>query len=405
MRYAREFDEKTWEIHHAGSFSTVSCACKTVGLNTRIENMKEFIAFVVKEFHHIFRDTRTLVVLFGMPIAQLLLFGYAISTEVNSAKIAVYDPHPDSFSRELTEKLVSSGFFQLADNVSRMDEIQSLFSANKVKLVVVYPSDFQDEFNRGEARVQLVVDGSDPNLAGVLSSSASAIIQKWAAGKMIGAGSLGTINAEVRWHYNPSLQSASMFVPGVVTIILMLVSAMLTSISITREKELGTIEILLVSPLNPLVIILGKVTPFVILSFFNVVLILGVANVVFNVPVAGSLFLLFAQSMLFTITSLALGVLISTISETQQTALMLSLFALMLPTILLSGFIFPVSNMPLVLQIISNIIPAKWFLIIIKGVMLQGVGLMYLWKETLVLLGMMVFFIGLSIRKFKIRLQ
>ena len=367
--------------------------------------MKEFIAFVVKEFHHIFRDTRTLVVLFGMPIAQLLLFGYAISTEVNSAKIAVYDPHPDSFSRELTEKLISSGFFQLADNVSRMDEIQSLFSANKVKLVVVYPSDFQDEFNRGEARVQLVVDGSDPNLAGVLSSSASAIIQKWAAGKMVGVGSLGTINAEVRWHYNPSLQSASMFVPGVVTIILMLVSAMLTSISITREKELGTIEILLVSPLNPLVIILGKVTPFVILSFFNVVLILGVANVVFNVPVAGSLFLLFAQSMLFTITSLALGVLISTISETQQTALMLSLFALMLPTILLSGFIFPVSNMPIVLQLISNIIPAKWFLIIIKGVMLQGVGLMYLWKETLVLLGMMVIFIGLSIRKFKIRLQ
>lgn len=367
--------------------------------------MKQFIAFVKKEFHHIFRDTRTLVVLFGMPVAQLLLFGYAISTEVKSAKIAVFDPHPSQFSHELTEKLVSTDFFQLTDNVNHYGEIKDILSANQAKMVVVYPSDFQDDFQEGKAKIQLIVDGSDPNLAGVLSSSASAIIASWAKGKAGVPSASGGINSQVRWHYNPSLESASMFVPGVVTIILMLVSAMLTSISITREKELGTLEILLVSPLNPLIIIIGKVTPFILLSFFNVVLILGIANGVFNVPIVGSLFLLFALSMLFTITSLSLGVLISTVSDTQQVALMLSLFALMLPAILLSGFIFPISNMPFPLQAISHIIPARWFLVVIKGVMLQGVGIMYLWKETLILVGMTLLFIGISIRKFKIRLQ
>ncbi len=367
--------------------------------------MKKFIAFVTKEFNHIFRDTRTLVVLFGMPIAQLLLFGFAITTEVSNAKIAIYDPEPSQFSNQLTQKLTSSDFFSLAQNIQKSSDIDAVLKASKAKLVVVYPKDFETKFMNGSANIQLIADGSDPNLASILTASASAIIMTWTKGKMPIETQIETINNEVRWHYNPSLKSASTFVPGVVTIILMLVSAMLTSISITREKELGTIEILLVSPLNPAMIIIGKVTPFIILSLLNAVIILGAAQVIFDVPINGSVLLLLLESLLFIIVSLGLGVLISTVSQTQQTALMLSLFALMLPTILLSGFIFPISNMPMVLQVISNVVPAKWFLIIIKSIMLKGVGITFVWKETMILVFMALFFIGLSIKKFKIRFQ
>jgi ABC-2 type transport system permease protein len=270
---------------------------------------------------------------------------------------------------------------------------------------MVIPPDFENKVNRGEAKIQLIADGSDPNLASILTTSAEAIVMTWMKGNFNQQIEIETIDPQVRWHYNPELKSAEMFVPGVVTIILMLVSAMLTSISITREKELGTIEVLYVSPLKPAVIIIGKVVPFAILSILNTIMILGAAWLIFAVPVNGSILLLLAESLLFIMTSLGLGVLISTVSETQQTALMLSLFGLMLPTIMLSGFIFPISSMPWPLQIISNVIPAKWFLIIIKGIMLKGVGLAYFWKETLVLVGMSLFFIGLSIKKYKIRLQ
>ena len=367
--------------------------------------MKQFIAFVRKEFYHIFRDTRTLVVLFGMPLAQLLLFGYAITTEVNNANIGIYNQSPGQYSNGLVDKMVSSGFFRLAENLHSEAEMLDAFKKNKLKLIMVIPTDFESKVSRGEANIQLIADGSDPNLASILTTSAEAIIMTWMKGNFTQKMEIETIDPQVRWHYNPELKSAEMFVPGVVTIILMLVSAMLTSISITREKELGTIEILYVSPLRPVTIIIGKVVPFAILSIINTIMILGAAYLIFSVPVNGSILLLLAESMLFIMTSLGLGVLISTVSDTQQTALMLSLFGLMLPTILLSGFIFPISSMPFPLQMISNVIPAKWFLIIIKAIMLKGVGIAYFWKETLVLVGMSLFFIGLSIKKYKIRLQ
>jgi len=367
--------------------------------------MKVFLAFVQKEFYHIFRDKRTLLVLFGMPLAQLLLFGYAITTEVNNAKIGIYNKSPGQYSGLLVDKVISSDFFLLTENLNSEAEMLDAFRKNKVKLIMVIPPDFESKVNKGEANIQLIADGSDPNLASILTTSAEAIVMTWMKSNFNQQIEIETIDPQVRWHYNPELKSAEMFVPGVVTIILMLVSAMLTSISITREKELGTIEILYVSPLKPATIIIGKVVPFAILSIFNTILILLAAWLIFSVPVNGSILLLLAESLLFIMTSLGLGVLISTVSDTQQTALMLSLFGLMLPTILLSGFIFPISSMPVVLQIISNVIPAKFFLIIIKGIMLKGVGLAYFWEETLVLVGMSLFFIGLSIKKYKIRLQ
>jgi len=205
--------------------------------------------------------------------------------------------------------------------------------------------------------------------------------------------------------YNPRMKSVFMFVPGVMTIILMLVSAMMTSIAITREKELGTMEILMVSPLKPPMIIIGKVVPYLLLGFINAIVILALGKFVFGMPIEGNLALLIGVCILFVITSLALGILISTRTETQQVALMISLMALMLPTIILSGFIFPVENMPMPLQVISNFIPAKWFIIILKDIMLKGVGWAYIWKEVLVLVGMTMFFIGASVKSFKIRLE
>lgn len=367
--------------------------------------MKQFWAFVRKEFYHIFRDKRTLIVLFGMPLAQLLLFGYAITTEVNNARIGIYNQSPGQYSNQLIQKLTASGFFQLASTPQSHAQMLEAFQTNQVKLVVVIPQNLQERVANGTAQIELIADGSDPNLATILANSAEAIIMTWMQEQLPAGRAMETIRPEVRWHYNPELKSAQMFVPGVVTIILMLVSAMLTSISITREKELGTIEVLYVSPLKPATIIFGKVLPFVLLSMINASVIILVAGVIFGVPVNGSVVLLMAEMLLFIFTALGLGVLISSVADSQQTALMLSLFALMMPTILLSGFIFPIANMPWPLRVISNIIPAKWFLIIIKGVMLKGVGLNYLWKETLVLIGMTLFFIGVSVKKFKTRLQ
>ena len=266
--------------------------------------------------------------------------------------------------------------------------------------------DFSQKLTKeNKATVQIITDATDPNTANTITNFVSSILQNYQ--KEINKNIIFPyqIIPETRMLYNPELKSVFMFVPGVMTIILMLVSAMMTSISITREKEMGTMEILLVSPLKPFQVIIGKVFPYIFLSIINAVVIVLLSIFIFDMPVAGSLFLLGLESILFIINALSLGILISTISETQQTAMMISLMGLMLPVILLSGFIFPVSSMPYILQLISNVIPAKWFIIILKGIMLKGVGISLVWKETLILLGMTIFFIVLSIKKYKIRLE
>ena len=256
-----------------------------------------------------------------------------------------------------------------------------------------------------KATIQIITDATNPNTANAITNYIHAILQNYQLSENKGIQIGYQIIPQTQMVYNPELKSVFMFVPGVMTIILMLVSAMMTSISITREKELGTMEILLVSPLKPSQVIIGKVIPYIFLSIINAAVIVVLSIFIFKMPVQGSLFLLGAESVLFIITSLALGILISTMAKTQQAAMMISLMGLMLPVILLSGFIFPISSMPVPLQLFSNIIPAKWFIIIIKGIMLKGVGIAYIWKETLILIGMTVLFIALSIKKYKIRLE
>jgi len=368
--------------------------------------MKRFIGFVKKEFYHIFRDKRSLFILFGMPVAQILLFGFAITNEINNVDIAIFDKSNDATTQEIIHKIAASKYFSIKQHITNEAEIETVFQKGKVLAVLVFEKDFKKNLTKeNSAKVHIITDATDPNTANSITNYISAIIGSYRQEINKNVNFEYQIETKSRMVYNPELKSVFMFVPGVMTIILMLVSAMMTSISITREKELGTMEILLVSPLKPFQVIVGKVIPYIFLSIINAIVIVLLSIFIFKMPIQGSLFLLALESVLFIITSLSLGILISTVSATQQTAMMISLMGLMLPTILLSGFIFPIASMPLPLQIISNIIPAKWFIIILKGIMLKGVGLYFIWKETLILAGMTLFFIALSVKKYKIRLE
>lgn len=368
--------------------------------------MKRFLGFIKKEFYHIFRDKRSLFILFGMPIAQILLFGFAITNEINNVDIAILDHSKDARTIEIINKISASKYFSIQAYIESEADIEKAFQKGQIKAVLNFENDFSQKLIKDQsATIQVLTDATDPNMANTISNYVNSILNNYQQELNKDVKILSPVIMQQRMAYNPELKGVFMFVPGVMTIVLMLVSAMMTSISITREKELGTMEILLVSPLKPLQVIIGKVVPYIFLSIINAIVIIVLSIFIFKMPVQGSLFLLGLVSVLFIITSLALGILISTISATQQTAMMISLMGLMLPTILLSGFIFPIASMPPPLQVISNIIPAKWFIILLKGIMLKGVGITFLWKETLVLFIMALFFIGVSVKKYKIRLE
>ncbi|WP_281298943.1 ABC transporter permease [Flavobacterium limnophilum] len=368
--------------------------------------MKRFIGFVTKEFYHIFRDKRTMFILFGMPIAQIMLFGFAITNEINNVNIAILDKSKDSETQKIINKISASKYFNIEQDIVNENQIESVFKKGKIKAVLVFETDFGENLQTlKHAKVQVITDATDPNIANTIANYVNAILQNYTQEINKNNKPSHLIQTQTQLYYNPELKSVFNFVPGVMTIILMLVSAMMTSISITREKELGTMEVLLVSPLKPFQVIIGKVFPYIFLSIINATIILLLGFFVFKMPVEGNLFLLAFESVLFITTALSLGILISTVSNSQQTAMMLSLMGLMLPVIILSGFIFPISSMPIPLQIISNIVPAKWFIIIIKAILLKGATINVIWKETLILVGMTVFFLVISVKKYKIRLE
>lgn len=368
--------------------------------------MKRFTGFVKKEFYHIFRDRRSMFILFGMPIAQILLFGFAITNEINNVEIGILDKSKDYLTLEIINKINASDYFTIAQVVENENEIEAVFKKGGVKAFLVFEEGFAENLQaRHLGKIQVITDATEPNTANTIVNYVQSIIQHYQQELNQTTAPGVQINIQTRMFYNAELKSVVNFLPGVMTVILMLVSAMMTSISITREKELGTMEILLVSPLKPFQVVIGKVFPYIFLSIINALVILILGVTIFGMPIEGSLILLAFETVLFIITALSLGILISTIAQTQQTAMMISLMGLMLPVILLSEFLFPISSMPAPLQYISHIIPAKWFIIILKGIMLKGVGLIYLWKETLILVVMAVFLIGLSIKKYKIRLE
>jgi len=369
--------------------------------------MKRFLGFVRKEFLHIFRDFRTLIILFGIPVAQILIFGFAVSTDVKNAGVGFLDLSKDELTVKLTDKIISSGFFRQSATFYNYNEIDAAFRKGLVKEVIIFEKDFGKKLlGEGKASVDIISDGSEPNTATMVTNYTMAIISDFSTGLARDVrDKLPIVQPEVRMYYNPNLQGQFMFVPGVIALILILISALMTSVTITREKEFGTMEVLLVSPLKPVQIILGKVTPYFILSFINVILILLMSWLVFGLPVKGSIILLLLETMLYILMSLTLGILISTASKTMQQAIFISFIGLMLPTILLSGFIFPIENMPKVYDVVSAIMPPRYFITIIKNIMIKGTGFAFVWKETLILLFMTVLFMMISIKNFKLRLQ
>lgn len=367
--------------------------------------MKQLQAFIRKEFKHIFRDGLTVLILFVMPIAQLLIFGYVVSTEMRDAHIGILDHARDEATREITRRMAASGYFKIDAMLSSEAQIEPAFRQGRLKMVVVFEPGFSQRLQKdGTASVQLLADASDANTAQLLTGYSNGIIQKFAMEQNVASGAMPSIHTQVRMFYNEALKGVFMSVPGLMAMILMIVSAMMTSISITREKEFGSMEVLLISPLKPWQIIVGKVIPYLLLAFVNILTILSMSYWVFQMPVNGSLALLLGVSTLFTLVALSLGIFISTVASNQMVAMFISMFALMLPTILLSGFIYPIENMPWALQVLSNIMPPKWFIIAIKRIMLQGGGIEYIWKEVLFLCGFVVLFITLSVKRFNVRI-
>jgi ABC-2 type transport system permease protein len=367
--------------------------------------MKQFLVFVKKEFAHVLRDRKTLLILFGMPVVQILIFGFALTNEVKNSKIAVIDYAKDEASQSIVSELEASRYFEVEKIVADHHQIEELFREGKIKLAIVFPLNFEhDVLHQNKAQLQIIADASDPNTATTLTNYASAIITDYQMRLNKDQVVPYRIMPETRMLYNPQLKGVHNFVPGVMALVLMLVCVMMTAISIVREKELGTMEILLVSPFKPILVILSKAIPYLILSLVNVTTILLLSVFVLDLPINGSIVLLFAESTLFIITCLTLGIFISVRTNSQQVAMLISLMGMLLPTVLFSGFMFPIENMPLPLQIISNAVPAKWFYIIVKAIMIKGLGFTSVWKETLVLAGITIFLLIISLKSFKIRL-
>ncbi len=369
-------------------------------------NMKQFIIFVKKEFYHIFRDRKSLLIIFLMPIVQIILFGFALTNEIKNSNIAVLDNAGDESSRAIIRRLDASRYFNVVQIIHAQPEIEPAFKTGNIRMVVVFQPGFRHSLlHTNHAQIQLIADASDPNTATAITNYASSIIGDYQQ-ELYGLTAIPfMIQPEIRMLYNPQLKGTYNFVPGVMAMILILIAAMMTSVAIVREKELNTMEVLLVSPLKPLLFIISKAIPYIFLSLVNVVTILIVSYTILDVPINGNLFLLIAESLLFIITAVALGLMISTFTKTQQEAQMISLMVLLLPTLLLGGFMFPIESMPLPLQIVSNIVPSKWYFLIVKDVMIKGLGFSQVWKESLVLLGMSVFLLAISFKKFKIRLS
>ena len=368
--------------------------------------MKQFLSFVRKEFYHILRDKRTMFILLGMPVVQIVIFGFALTNEVKNSKIAVFDQSKDPATTSLIAELDASRYFDVKQNLLSYAGIEKIFKEGKIKLAVIFPPHFYDELQHyNKAQVQLIADASDPNVANTLTNYASAIIMDYQKRITNDRKLPYTIDTETKMLYNPELKGAYNFVPGVMAMVLLLVCTMMTAITIVKEKEMGTMEVMLVSPIKPLKIVIAKAVPYLMLSVVNITSILLLSVFVLGVPINGSLLLLGFESILFTLVSLSLGLLISSGAESQQTAMFISLVALFLPTVMLSGFMFPVENMPLPLRIVSNVVPAKWFYTIVRSVMIKGSGITAVWKETLILAGMMLFLLGMAIKNFKIRLQ
>jgi len=368
--------------------------------------MNRMMGFIYKEILHIIRDYRTMIIIFALPTIQILLFGFVVSMDIKNVKVGVMDNSKDEVTRAIIQKIAATQKFKISKMLFTSRDIDNAFKKGDINCAII----FEDNFGRNlhkehKAEMALILDGSEPNTANLTANYTSSIIRKYQAENLPIDLKITQINPQIIMHYNPELKSPYMFVPGVISLILMLICVLMTSVTITREKEFGSMEVLLVSPLKPIQIIIGKVAPYLFLSFIDVIVILLMSYFVFDLPMKGSLILLLAESILFITLALSIGIFISTIAKNMQQAMFISLIGLLLPSMILSGFMVPIANMPTIYHYISLIMPPRWFIVIIKDIMIKGTGFWAIQTETYVLLGMTIFFIALSAKRFKIRLD
>jgi len=361
-------------------------------------------SIIRKEFIHIWKDPQTLLIIFIFPIVMLFMYGYAITMEMRNIPTVINDLSRTSDSRHLIDKIGASKFFKVELRSVVERDVDKIFQNKIAKCIVVIPRDYSKTIqNEQQTNIQVLIDASDPNAANYINSYLNAILYN--LNKELNHGLPVPFKNEPRFLYNPELKSVNFFVPGLIAIIILLVSALLTSITIVREKETGTMEQILVSPVKPLQIIIGKVIPYLLIGLFSALIIFLLGVFWFKVPMHGSFIAILLMMILYIFTGLSIGLVISTVTRTQQTAMIMALMITMLPTIMLSGFMFPRESMPYVFRIISQVIPATHFIHIIRGIMLKGNGLADLLKQVLFLTGLSGVFIFISVKKFKSKLE
>ena len=352
--------------------------------------MKQFISFIIKEAKHIVRDKRTMLILFGMPIIMMLLFGYAVRNDVRNVRTVIVMSNTDYVTQQAVDRLSASEYFTITQLVATPIEAEQAIRDQKADLAIVFGKDYAS----GHSSLQFIVDGADPNMAQQWTQYANAVITN---------PNNGLVNTKLL--YNPQMKSAYNFVPAIMGTLLMLVCAMMTSISIVREKERGTMEVLLVSPVRPILIVIAKVIPYLVLAFIILIVILLMANSLLGVPLQGSVFWIFVISTIYILLALSLGLLVSNIAKTQLVALLLSAMVLLMPIVMLSGMFFPIESMPKVLQYVSAIIPTRYYTSAMRKLMIMGVGVRQVMYEMIVLICMLIGLLGLSLAMFNKRLE
>ena len=381
-----------------------------------VNEMKQFIAFVIKETKHILRDKRTMLILFGMPVVMMLLFGFAITTDVKNVRTVVVTSEMSPRTQQAVERLAQSEYFIITQTVNTPREAEQLIRSQKADMSLI-PSPSPKGKGGSSLQWQIMVDGSDPNMAQQWTTYAQSILSQPVDGKHyslpspfkfpspLGEGLGVRPGLGVRLLYNPQMKSAYNFVPAIMGMLLMLICAMMTSISIVREKEKGTMEVLLVSPVRPLMVIVAKAVPYLVLAFGILITILFMSRYVLGVPIAGSLLSILAVSTLYILLALSLGLLISNVAQTQLVALLMSAMVLLMPVVMLSGMIFPVESMPQVLQWLAALVPPRYYIEAMRKLMIMGVGLDAVAREVAVLAGMTVVFLTVALKKFNVRLE
>lgn len=367
--------------------------------------MNALLGLLRKETFHILRDRRTLAVLILLPIVQVILFGYSIRTDVQDVRLAVVDPVPDATTLAIRDRFNATGTFRTVAVLRSESQLEPLFQTDTAQVAIEFMPRFAEHLASGDvAQILVVTDATEPNSGTGRLNYVNAVIESYAAERPAARNAI-RIEPRIRSRFNPTRASANLFVPGLMAMVLTIISALMTALSLTREKETGTMEALLVSPLRPWQIIVGKVTPYLVIGFVSVAAVLVEARVVFHVPIEGSITLLLAEGLLFILVALSLGILVSARTSSQRVAMMGAMLLTMLPTQMLSGFVFPIESMPTALQWVSNIVPAKWFVLVARGVMLKGVGLAYLWQSTAILAVMALVLLVASARSFHTRLD